>query len=101
MKNYKSQRIEKFVLKWGTEYLLSNEMIESWKKLGDALINHFQKPTKIICAGQGILHKDWKEKLKSIKTEYEFHIIQDAGHCFDEKETENELFTETLNWFNK
>lgn len=94
-------RIDKFILKWGTEYLLSKEMIESWKKLGDKLLNYFQKPTKIICAGQGILHKDWKEKLKSVKTEHEFCIIRDAGHCFDEGESENQLFTKTLKWFNR
>ena len=94
-------RIEKFVLKWRTEYLLSKEMIESWKILGNELLNHFQKPTKIICAGQGILYKDWKEKLKSIKTEHNFFVIKNAGHCFDEGETESELFDETLKWFNR
>lgn len=94
------KRIDKYILKWGTEYLLSKEMIESWKKLGDELLIRFKKPTKIICAGRGILYKDWKEKLKSIKINHEFYIVKDADHCFDEKETENELFNETIKWFN-
>jgi esterase/lipase len=94
-------RINKYILKWGTEYLLSKEMVESWKKLGDELLNYFQKPTKIICAGQGILHKSWKKKLQSITADHEFCIIQNAGHCFDEKETESDLFAETLKWFRR
>jgi len=95
-----NKRIDKYILKWGTEYLLSKEMIESWKKLGDKLLSHFKKPTKIICAGQGILFKDWREKIKSVNVDHEFYIIKNAGHCFDEKETENELFDETIRWFN-
>ena len=95
------KRIDKYILKWGTEYLLSKEMIESWKRLDDKILPHFIKPTKIICAGQGVLFKDWKEKIKVIDVDHEFYIIKDAGHCFDEIETENELFNETVKWFNK
>ena len=92
-------RINKYVLRWGTECILSKEMVESWKKTGDEMLNHFRKPTKIICAGEGILHKKWKNKIKSIKVKTDFCIIKGASHCFDEKETEKKLFQETLKWF--
>lgn len=36
-----------------------------------------------------------------IKVDHDFYLIQDAGHYFDEKETEKELFSETLSWFLK
>lgn len=93
--------IDKYIVRWWTEYLLSKEMIKSFEELDDKLLNFFIKPTKIVCAGKGILHEDWKEKLELIKVEYDFHIIPDAWHCFDEGETESELFKETLKWFNR
>lgn len=95
------ERINKYILRWGTECILSPEMIESWKRLGDELIKHIIKPTKIICAGQAHLYKTWKQKIIEIKVERDFVIIEDAGHCFDEENTEKILFNETLKWFNR
>jgi len=94
-----NKNINKYIVKWGVEYLLSPEMIEGWKNLGDNLIDHFIKPTNIICAGKGVLYKDWKEKINLIKIPSELFLIEEAGHCFDEKDTESILFAETLKWF--
>ena len=92
-------RINKYILHWGTEYLLSKEMVESWKLFDDRMIAKFSKPTKIICAGKGILHTRWKDKMLSLPIKNEFAIIEEASHCFDEEDTEQKLFAETLDWF--
>lgn len=95
------KRINKYIVKFETEFLLCPEMIESWKKLGDNLLEHFSKPTKIICAGKGILYKDWKKNLPKIKVQTDFVIIKNAGHCFNEEGVEEVLFNETLECFKR
>jgi pimeloyl-ACP methyl ester carboxylesterase len=94
-------RINKHILSWGTEFLLSDEMIKEWKTFGDSLLPKFSKPTKIICAGEGVLYKDWQKNISSIQVEHELFVIEKAGHCFDEEDTEDILFHETLRWFQK
>ena len=94
-------KINKYILHWGTEYLLSKEMVESWKRFDERMLAKFSKPTKIICAGKGMLHERWRNKLHLISVNHEFVLIPEAGHCFDEENTEQELFNETLKWFEK
>jgi predicted alpha/beta-fold hydrolase len=74
-----NKQLNKYILKWGTEYLLSKEMVKSWKKTDDKLLQYFQVPTKIICAGKGILYKKWKTKVPLIKTKHKFSVIKKLG----------------------
>ena len=94
-----NEKINKYTLEWGTQFLLSPKMIESWKGLPERQMSKFRKPTKIICAEEGILYKEWKEKFDKIDVEKELIVIPKAGHCFDEEGTEEILFDETLKWF--
>ncbi len=96
------EKIGNYILRWGVEYLISKKMVQEWKNLRtQVLIKKIIKPTKIICAKNGILYKDWKKYIKDIKVKYEFIILSGAGHCFDEEGIENKLFLETLKWFRK
>lgn len=90
-----------YVVDWGTEFLLSKEMVEEWRFLDERILSHFVRPTKIICAEKGILEKSWKESLEKISVETAFTSIKNAGHCFDEEGTEEQLFEETLKWFER
>jgi len=69
--------------------------------MDDKLLNGFTKPTKIIFAGSGILHKKWQDKLDLISVKHESVIINGATHCFDEEGKEEILFEETKEWFGK
>lgn len=91
--------IDKFVINFGTESLLSKEMINQWRTLDNNILGCFKVSTKIICAQKGILAKSWKKNLPKIKVKTDFYIIKNAGHCFDEEGVEEELFKDTLKWF--
>lgn len=94
--------LKKYVLSWGTEYLISREMFREWSTLDNhKLIQCITRPTKIICAGKGILWKSWKRYEPRIAAAHQFVILHGAGHCFDEGDTERKLFEETLAWFQR
>ncbi len=96
-----NEKLRLYILHWGTEYLVSKEMIKEWKEIDLRMIEKIRKPTKIICAGDGILKGHWKENISNIKVEHNFIVIEGAGHCFDGEGKEEILFKETLSWFNK
>jgi len=96
-----NKELNLYVTDFGADYLLSVEMVEDIKRLDERLLREFKKPTKIICAGDGILYKDWEKDLDKIDVEHEMVTIGGAGHCFDEEGVENELFKETLEWLDK
>ncbi len=101
-KYYKfDKRINKYIINFGIESLISKEMIDEWKYLDSRLVEKITKPTKIICGSKGPLKKSWKTVLPKIKPKHEFVIVKNAGHCFDEEGTEQKLFEETLLWFEK
>lgn len=96
-----NEKLNLYLIDFGTEFLLSKEMIEEWKVLPNNLLDNFIKPTKIICAGKEILHVMWRKNLSKIKINCEFFTIKEASHVFDEEGTEEKLFEETLKWFEK
>lgn len=94
------KKINAYVVDWGVNYIIGKTLINDWKKLDyKKWTENLTIPLKVICAGQGILKKEWGKIIKKFKCEKEFIIIKKAGHCFDEDETENKLFKETLLWF--
>ena len=95
------KRINRYILNFGVESLISKEMVAEWKYLDGRLVKKIIKPTKIICGSKSPLKDSWKTVLSKIKTEYEFTVIKKAGHCFSEEGTEEKLFEETLSWFEK
>ncbi len=94
-----NEQLGQYILSWENEYIISSEMYDSWKQCGEKLLALFSTPTKIICAGQDVLYKDWKNNSAHLPPETELALIKDAGHCFDEEGAEEQLFQETLNWF--
>lgn len=65
------------------------------------LIQSMQMPIKVIVAGAGIMVEEGKKLFQSANEPKGFVIIPNAGHTFDEDGSEEKLFAETLNWFNK
>lgn len=87
-----------YVLEWGVEYLISSEMVKEWSELDLEMVSKIVRPTKIICAGNGILHEHWLEYIDRIGVEHDFVIVEGASHCFDEEGCEERLFEESLEW---
>lgn len=96
-----NKELDLYVLHWGVESLMSKQMFEDWKSADSSLVEKITKPTKIICAEQGKLKDKWKDVIDKIQVPYEFMILKGAGHCFDEEGIEEDLFGETLSWFQR
>jgi hypothetical protein len=73
-------------------------MYEQRWKTSDSIKEKMKIPTKIICAGEGILANSWESVLDTIPVPYEFVVIQWAWHSFDEEGAEEQLFEETLKY---
>lgn len=93
-----NNELDLYILKWGSTYTLSKEMVASWKKVNPSMLRLISKPIKIICAGNGNLYGDWLKNIDSINVKHSLISIPGAGHCFDENDTEKKLFKETLIW---
>lgn len=93
--------LNKYIIHWGASSLMSTEMAEEWKTMDSKIVERFILPTKIVCAENGILHKDWEKIMSKIKIKNDFVVIKNAGHCFDEEGVEKELFKETLEWLKR
>lgn len=94
------KRINAYIVHWGTSFIINKRMIDDWKGLDyGEWVKNTSAPLKIICAGQGVMKKTWKKLLGKFKNKTALVVIKDAGHVFDEKDTETQLFKETLAWF--
>jgi alpha-beta hydrolase superfamily lysophospholipase len=91
----------RYIVDWGTEYILGNKMAQEFKTLRPAtLAGTINKPLKIIAAEKGNTRGS-KEYLKYANEPKELVIIKKAGHTFTEEDTEEQLFEETLSWVKK
>lgn len=95
--------LDAYVIKWDVESLISKEMFREFKRFPrpGAIMKSVYPPTKIICAGKGILVKGGREYYRHARSPRGFALIQKATHSFDERGTEDVLFEETLNWFKR
>ncbi|MDP4000732.1 MAG: hypothetical protein Q8P83_00605 [bacterium] len=95
-----NEKLEKYILNWGKEIILGQNMIDEWKKTSNlkALVDKITKPCKFVFAGNGNKYEAWKPYLKLIKVPYEFAVVSGATHIFLEEGTEKKLFDETLKW---
>ncbi|MFH1773276.1 MAG: alpha/beta fold hydrolase [Patescibacteria group bacterium] len=97
---YFNKKIGAFIVSWGPSYIVSNKMIKGWENFNySKWISNATMPLKIICAGRGILKNDWKKLISQFSNKTNLVVIKEAGHCFDEEDTENKLFQETHSWF--
>ena len=103
MKNIKekncsfNKKLDKYVLHWGLDIIISKEFIEEWKNTNiEKLIKNIEIPCKFIFAGNSSKHEIWKPFL--IKTKHKASIVKGATHCFYEEGTLEKLFQETLSW---
>lgn len=91
--------LDKYILHWGMDILLSKEMAEEWKKSNlNELIDKLTIPCKFVFAGDEGKYVLWKPFLEKIKVKNETAIVEGATHCFYEEGTEQKLFEETLKW---
>ncbi|MFA5886319.1 MAG: alpha/beta fold hydrolase [Patescibacteria group bacterium] len=97
-----NKSLNAYVASWGISYVVSKGLFKEWNNLDyDKWVENCTMPLKIVCAGDGILKGEWKNLIKKFKVEKELIVIKNAGHCFDEGDTEKELFIESLSWFKK
>lgn len=90
-----------YIVDWGTEYILGKEMAQEFKELRPAtLAGTINKPIKVIAAEKGN-PRGSKEYFKNANEPKELVVIKRAGHTFNEGDTEQQLFIETLAWVKK
>jgi pimeloyl-ACP methyl ester carboxylesterase len=92
-----------YVISWGAKNILGKAMVEEAKQMPDLYgpMAQFRKPVKIIVAGKGGLIPGGRKFFQAASVAKEFAIIKGATHTFDEGDTEQELFAETLKWLKK
>ncbi len=96
------KKIGAYRVDWGVTYLMSKEMVDDWRNLdSEKWYKNCIVPLKVVAAGKGFLKKEWKKLIHGFSAKHELVVISGAGHCFDEGDTEQSLFRETLTWFKK
>ena len=95
------KHLKKYIMHWGTDFIIPKEMVDEWSSTDVSFLKKFSTPVKIIFAEKGILKKIWKNDIKKIPAKKSVATINGASHCFDEKDTEKELFKETLDWIKR
>ncbi|OIP57334.1 MAG: hypothetical protein COX79_01165 [Candidatus Levybacteria bacterium CG_4_10_14_0_2_um_filter_36_16] len=83
-------------------FTIGKEMFEETQTLNPRdLIKKINKPSLVVVAGNGELVDGGKKFFKNANEPKKFVVIPNATHCFDEDGAEENLFQETLAWFNK
>jgi pimeloyl-ACP methyl ester carboxylesterase len=100
--NY-DKKLKKYVIRWGTECLMSKRMFTEWKNFPSPkkAIAKINRPVKVIVSGRGILQKAGREYYRFAKKPKGFSIIKGASHNFDEEGVAEKLFLETLDFIKK
>lgn len=90
--------LNKYILHWGMDIIVSKEMIEEWKSIDNAkLIEKINIPCHFIFAGNYNKHETWLPIIKSSNKDFKSIIIDGATHGFIEEGIETKLFEETYN----
>ena len=91
-----------YLLDWGATIVVNKKIFSEWKQFDNhAFVKSLIVPVKITTAKVHCWnYQHWPEFLPLIPAEYAYHEIDHADHYFDTKESEQELFDETLLWFN-
>lgn len=95
-----------YKINWETEILVSKEMIEEAAQLTYEKIKEyaeiFKSPALVALAGENPrLLKQGKQLTADLKVPTQQTIIKGADHCFYNKNTAQELATQTAVWFQK
>jgi len=93
------KNLDKYILHWGYELIVSKELIEEWKESYN--LKEYSKKLKNNCcfifSGLAQKYNTWEPYIKK----YDYKIIKDASHRFIEKGTLNKLYEETLKLIKK
>jgi esterase/lipase len=95
------ESLNKYLISGSIQYLVSKELVNERSKQNEDIIANIKKPIKLIMAEKFHQKDRWKQYLSLIKVPYEFIIIKNASHGFDEEGVEEQLFEETLIYLNK
>ncbi|MBU0461678.1 MAG: hypothetical protein KJ574_03770 [Nanoarchaeota archaeon] len=94
--------IHAYFINWGISFIIGKQLKIDWENINDErLLRNVKTPLCILMAEDSNLKIGWKSNLKYLNVEHEYHEIKGASHDFVEEGTEEKLFEETLEWFNK
>lgn len=95
--------LDVYTARWGTEYLIGKKYCSQTRDYSyyQSIFEKLNVSLQVICAGKGILKNTWKKRFNKITGKKELIVIDKAGHCFDEGDSEKELFKHTFRWFRK
>jgi len=96
------KEINKYILNGSIQSIINKSMIETSKETTtENLMNKIKIPTAIMLADKGILKDKWmKANIKDNKN-ISGKLIEGAGHCFDEENTEIKLFAKTIEFIHE
>lgn len=84
---------------WGVDSYMNKKMYDEWLDTWNRMIPSLKRPVKIICWWNFHLAKRREQKIHTIPVSHEYISIEWAWHWFDEEGCEEELFEETLKYF--
>ena len=94
--------IQSYFINWGISFIIGKQLKIDWENINDArLLKNIKVPLCILMAENNDLKIGWKSNLKYLNAKHEYKEIKGASHGFVEEGTEEQLFEETLKWFNK
>ena len=86
---------------WGPTVVTTKNIFEDWNNFNDEnFVQSLISPVKIIVGKIDCCdHEHWPDFLDLIPSKYEYLEMERADHCFNAEGVEEELFAETLTWF--
>lgn len=97
-----NKSLDAYVSEWNFTFLMGKEMMDEYDTLKPVQrIKKVHVPVKIISAEKLGNIKGSKEYFKEANSPKAYVTVKGATHCFDEFGTEEQLFSETLDWVKK
>lgn len=98
------KQIDAYLVDWGVYYVLGRAMVEEADDLEwDKLAAKFSAPTRIVCAGSGVLTKGCEHYFKTLPAaKKDLKVIRNATHYFSDRPgMEDRVYRLTCDWFKK
>lgn len=97
------KQLKAYLIDWGVWYILGAAMVREADSLNwDKIAEKFTAPTRIFCAGKGVLREGCKHYFKVLPGKKDLKIIDNATHYFNDRPgMEEKVYRLTYEWFEK
>lgn len=97
------KQLKGFVVDWGVAYVFGQKMVREADMLQwDDLALKFSAPTRIVCAGAGVLRRGCKRYFDTLPGIKDLKILPGATHYFNDKpKMEEQVYEATYRWLER